>query len=359
MESRLKYSLNDESLLVNQPEISSNQILFPYPCQDSTHCSFYKIQIEGGYYEFELWGAQGGDARGNGNNELQPDSGGKGAYVSGRIKLKHRTMLYLYIGGKGEDQDCYENCKSPSKGGFNGGGEGGRDLWDETHPESSAGGGGATDIRLISGDNNEALKSRIIVAAGGGGAESSSETDGKFNDYRGGHGGTIEGIKFNTLTKVGKQKPDSDSSSSFGKGSSGMSIGQEKNGEITYYGGSTGGGGGGYYGGSSYTYDELKQNKFQYLVSGGAGGSSYVSGYTECNSVDWLPINSIQHNDSSIHYSNHKFYAITMKSGEETKYSGNGKIIIKFLSKLHETCLHKVILSQCYFQYYLIVILKS
>jgi len=46
-----------------------------------------------GYYEVELWGAQGG----NYSTSLQ---GGKGGYTSGFIKLNEGDTLYVYVGGQ-------------------------------------------------------------------------------------------------------------------------------------------------------------------------------------------------------------------------------------------------------------------
>ena len=59
--------------------------------------------------------------------------------------------MFLYIGGKGEDQTG--NARgSYGVGGYNGGGNGGADTC-EDDPESNAGGGGATDVRLINSQN--------------------------------------------------------------------------------------------------------------------------------------------------------------------------------------------------------------
>lgn len=79
-----------------------------------------------GMYQFELFGAQGG------NSECE---GGKGGKVTVDLKLNKNDEVQIVVGGQN---------------GYNGGGEG-----------NVANGGGATDIRI----NGE----RIAIAAGGGG----------------------------------------------------------------------------------------------------------------------------------------------------------------------------------------------
>lgn len=85
-----------------------------------------------GTYDIELWGAQGGN------------SGGKGAYVKGRISVDANQKLYLFIGGTN---------------GYNGGAAGGIYSYDSN-------GGGASDVRLL--NEITSLNSRIMVAGGGG-----------------------------------------------------------------------------------------------------------------------------------------------------------------------------------------------
>lgn len=118
-----------------------------------------------GYYQIELWGAQGGSSS---------TVGGKGAYTSGTIYLKKDEKIYVYVGESGG------NIQTAT---YNGGGYSGT-LY------NARSGGGATDIRLVSGswDEFESLKSRIMVAAGGGGS-----TAGNYG-CNGGAGGTLEGL---------------------------------------------------------------------------------------------------------------------------------------------------------------------
>ena len=158
-------------------KLESNKLLFEYPCESLTDCYPYKVNFGPGIYRFELWGAQGGDARYWNRVNIRPNSGGKGAFVSGYLKLPYSSSFYFYIGAKGEDQTGIKKGDF-GKGGYNGGGNGGGEENDDSYPESSAGGGGATDIRIIHDSQNEveSLKSRIAVAAAGGGASSNNES---------------------------------------------------------------------------------------------------------------------------------------------------------------------------------------
>ena len=132
--------------------INLNKTTFNYPCSSTTECKPIDVRLKRGIYKFELWGAQGGDSRTLYNKpNITHNTGGKGACVSGILSLYSTTHLYLYIGGRGEDQNGTE-AQAYGRGGFNGGGDGGIDLDDTDFPESSAGAGGATDIRLIEGD---------------------------------------------------------------------------------------------------------------------------------------------------------------------------------------------------------------
>lgn len=97
---------------------------------------------------------------------------GKGARVEATIPVTAGTILYIFVGGQGQNN----NFVPTQNGGWNGGGStGGSD------PCGTGGGGGASDIRI----GGLSLTNRIIVAGGGGGCAGS--------DYycfsRGGDGG--------------------------------------------------------------------------------------------------------------------------------------------------------------------------
>ena len=318
------------------PDFKGNQVLFKYPCTESNStCSPIFLLLSKGHYNFELYGAQGGNSRHLNSIEINPGSGGKGAYVSGTLDLKESHFFYLFIGGKGEDAST--NSDHYPMGGYNGGGNGGNENNGEEFNENSAAGGGATDIRLLPESSlNESLKSRIIVAAGGGGACSDNQTTGLTLDYRAGPGGNQTGISYNTVSIGGTQN-----SGFFGKGDNGLSF---ENQEMWGNGGSSGGGGGGYYGGYHVDAKTLT-TQTPHVGAGGAGGSSFVSGCKGCNSVSYFPINEIIHSGISTHYSNFIFRNIIMKSGEETfhspmnnndenGHSGNGAIVITLLGSI-------------------------
>jgi len=236
-----------------------------------------------GYYEIEAWGASGGRhlVSGVAGSYL----GGKGAYTKGKIFLEYGETLYIYVGGKGSDG----KLSTVVPGGYNGGGTGDYDHADD---EAAGAGGGATDIRLVSGlwDNFNSLRSRIMVAAGGGGS-----ADG----YTGGYGGSIQG-QDTLYSKGGTQV----SGYAFGKGMDGV----YKNSNVD-----VAGGGGGYYGG--YANSSGKASTYK---AAGAGGSSFVSGCTDCDAISIKTTkNNIIHTGQGVHYSGKEFTDIVMAAGNE------------------------------------------
>ena len=61
----IRYKLVDRSkgsIDVEKNDLSKS-ILFKYPCKNTSDCTPYDVFIPPGVYKFELWGAQGGDAR--------------------------------------------------------------------------------------------------------------------------------------------------------------------------------------------------------------------------------------------------------------------------------------------------------
>lgn len=272
-----------------------------------------------GNYEIELWGAAGGKVAYFIIPSMIENKNGRGAYVKGTIHLKEGDLLYVQVGGKGEDGKVHKEGSRftafgyPStggKGGYNGGGDG----FEDPETQAGGGGGGATDIRLVSGTWNdfESLKSRIMVASGGGGMS-------RFYEYKdsasagtgeSGSGGTLNGkdgkvnlgilehtYGFGSTQKTGYQ---------FGIGDHGQLCMTTLNG--------LGGGAGGYYG--SYSGRCGLQD---WEVPGGAGGaSSFVSGCKGCVAITKNSTkDKILFSDSSIHYSGLVFTNITMKSGDE------------------------------------------
>ena len=285
-------------------DLTNYSILLKYPCISNSSCYPYKVSLSPGKYRFELWGAQGGDGREH-EGEIVAGTGGHGAYTSGYLVLSNIKTFYFYLGGKGEDQ--WNKTKGAvSLGGYNGGGKGGIEPLDSYSPESSAGGGGATDIRFEA----NSLFSRIMVAAGGGGAQSYIDKT-KIIPYWGGAGGDLTGITHNNYHSPGTQT----SGNELGIGSDGLSY-------YTSSGDSTGGCGGGYYGG---TITEEARNADK-ACGGGAGGSSFISGYYRCNAIVPISDTEYKHSNSPNHYSKITFRNPIMYNGEEDITSPNGGI---------------------------------
>ena len=256
-----------------------------------------------GVYKIEAWGAQGGDGRYSNTVEYRDAAaGGKGAYVAGSIELKAGDTLYVYVGGQGGRTTYYST--TGGAGGWNGGGNGGTDT-DSSAREDGAGGGGATDIRLTDGvwNNTASLRSRIMVAGGGGGSSS------LVNDIRIGRpGGTLTAKGVTPYTVGGTQT----TGGGFGIGADGWSETQSSR----NYGG-FGGGGGGYYGGA---FGQLYPDAYGV---GGAGGSSFISGYLGCNAINASGAHTGQPN----HYSGKIFTDATMTEGVN---KGNGRALISW-----------------------------
>ena len=77
----------------------------------------HKINLFPAIYRFECWGAEGGKGRAEG--ELM-SVGGKGAFVSGILRLTKRKTFFLFVGGKGCDGSSQKFTNAC--GGWNGGG---------------------------------------------------------------------------------------------------------------------------------------------------------------------------------------------------------------------------------------------
>ena len=276
-----------------------------------------------GYYKIELWGAQGGTGMVNGS---AANTGGKGGYTTGIIKLNIGEELYLYVGGAGASA---KDQKEGGTAGYNGGGTGGSDnnYSSSGGNEPGAGGGGATDIRYFDDKPLESdlvwnstlgLNSRIMVAAGGAG--------GAYDAVVGYGGGLTGGTGTATSATPGSQV----SGNSFGQGGAGSSS----------YNGGPGGGGGGYYGGKSGQADG----------DSGSGGSSYISGHKGSvaitSSTSRTPKSGCTDGTTDItcsyHYSGKIFTETQMiagnasmpntSGGTETGHSGNGYAKITFIS---------------------------
>ncbi|EAX93620.1 hypothetical protein TVAG_336060 [Trichomonas vaginalis G3] len=233
--------------------------------------------------------------------------------------------MFLYLGGRGQDQDDATKSHIPALGGWNFGGKGGIDFNDDVHPyeplESGAGGGGSVDLRLMYIDINdqddlnesllnESLESRIMVAGSGGGAVSAEPNDWGMTD--GFPGGGTAAIS-NGLYSLG----GSQTKGIFGKGMDGKSS-------FSNLGGS-GGSGSGYRGGY-INFPSTTQDGFYSI--GGSGGSSYISGHFGCispyfkNDSEPTPLNSFH--ESGLFFTN-----TIMKSGNEEMPSPYNSSVIR------------------------------
>ena len=304
----------------SQNEVSAFQIgkSYDYPCTSQVNCHSTEVALIRGRYRIECYGASGGDS--------SKGKGGFGAYVAGIISLKRKKNFYLFIGAKGHTQLATKS--------YNGGGRG--SLYSSSE-SVSASGGGSTDIRLVNSNDQAGLLSRIMVAGAGGGAEA-------YNDgVNGGNAGFFEGEKgiisrksvldINQLSEPlggnstcgglrGMCLLDNDKTCSSNLHGHDGSFGFGGDASDYSYGS---GGGSGYFGGGGGTVTSG-------VVTSGAGGSSYVSGKKGSHSFIASNDGTIKESGSIIHSSGLFFTDIRYKNGVDTQYSGNGKVIITYLS---------------------------
>lgn len=302
-----------------------------------------------GKYEVELWGAQGAS-----DPTFKSASGGKGAYVSGNIKLNENTKLYIYVGGTN---------------GYNGGGSAGAAY----STQYGGNGGGATDVRLSNTTDFAGLKSRIAVAGAGGGASGPrGNTSGTFSSYfysaitgaaagvsgssdcndssrihyggsgsyGAGNGGNACDLDITSISGNGRGK--NGNNGSFGKGGTGGESGctsGPSNYCDDYSGGSGGGGGSGYFGGGG---GAGSGGWWAAVGADGGGGSSYISGNSSYNAISSSSTSdNITLQSNSNHYSGYIFTNTTIKKGNEsfqdpsgntvTGHSGNGYARITYI----------------------------
>ena len=140
-----------------------------------------------GVYKLEVFGAAGGDQVSNGYYGKDA-LGGRGGYSVGYLNLTKDQVLYVYVGGKGEN---VSNQVVNQKGGYNGGAGGSsysdtasNDEWTEINNNTIyiAPGGGATHIATVNrGTLNTYYSNRedVLIAAGGGGGAIYSYCSGK------------------------------------------------------------------------------------------------------------------------------------------------------------------------------------
>ena len=257
----------------------------PNPVTNITYtgeCTTY-IAKSDGYYNLEVWGAQGG-------NYNTTYVGGLGGYSKGIVHLTKGTTLYVCVGGQPQ---TVTTTKTAVPGGFNGGGNGFNRDYSSTYTYGQAG-GGATDIRI--GQNS--LYARVIVAGGGSGSNN------RISGYAGGglSGVTGQSGYAGTQTSAG-------SGGSFGQGGSASTSGNN------YKYGASGGGGGFYGGGATTSYsDSTNYDKYT------GGGSGYV--YTNATASSY-PSGCLLNST----------YYLTASSTTQGTNTGHGKATITYIGK--------------------------
>lgn len=295
--------------------------------RDESKNGYYRVaEGAGGTYLLQLWGGDGADVDGAG-------VGGAGGYVYGTVELEEGDILYYRIGGDGAPVvNVYEN-----EGGANGGAGHG-----EQGSSTVGGGGGYSAFFLFSAaggdadrfateylnENGELKVTRIsetdrvskhlMIAGGGGGggaegSYASQTADGGAGGYvnntnageepiiitggtvfPGGDGMTTGGILIDNLDSVrgkgGLDVPQDPPSTLLGiddaktannwEGTNNPGIEGGAGGASEWRGGA---GGAGYAGGTGgiMTSQYLPTN-----VSGGGGGSSYISNLVSYDSFD-------------------------------------------------------------------------
>ena len=270
----------------NVIEIKVGKINYTTNFTYTGECTTY-ISKSDGYYNLEVWGAQGG-------NYNTTYVGGLGGYSKGIVHLTKGTTLYVCVGGQPQ---TVTTTKTAVPGGFNGGGNGFNRDYSSTYTYGQAG-GGATDIRI--GQNS--LYARVIVAGGGSG--SNNRTSG----YAGGGTSGISGQSgyAGTQTSAG-------SGGSFGQGGSASTSGNN------YKYGASGGGGGFYGGGAGTSYsDSTNYDKY----SGGGSGYVYTSS-TASSYPSGCLLNST--------------YYLTASSTTQGTNTGHGKATITYIGKELDT----------------------
>ncbi len=245
-------------------------------------CTTYMAKSDG-YYNLEVWGAQGG-------NYNTTYVGGLGGYSKGIVHLTKGTTLYVCVGGQPQ---TVTTTKTAVPGGFNGGGNGFNRDYNSTYTYGQAG-GGATDIRI--GQNS--LYARVIVAGGGSGSNN------RISGYAGGglSGVTGQSGYAGTQTSAG-------TGGSFGQGGSATTSGSN------YRYGASGGGGGFYGGGAGTSYsDSTNYDKYS------GGGSGYV--YTSSTASSY-PSGCLLNSN----------YYLASASTTQGINTGHGKAMITYLGK--------------------------
>lgn len=145
-----------------------------------------------GYYQLECWGGQAGNVKTAWEERW---SGGQGGYTRTYVKLKKGDVLYIGVGGQGQNSEGPGNWSTYVGGGWNGGANGGSVYdYDAGNYNNTGGGGGATHIALNNNrgtlNNYSSYQDEVLGVAGGGGGATYASSRGWGN---GGSGGGTSG----------------------------------------------------------------------------------------------------------------------------------------------------------------------
>jgi hypothetical protein len=300
--SSLKFTLNNSHINV---DTYHNTYYLPYPCINHTFCFPYVSHLPPGYYNLEVWGAQGGTYKAD-------NRGGKGGYSRGILNLKTTTKAFFYVGASGI---VTNELLVLSPTAFNGGGSG-----KSSRVDHASSGGGASDVRLV----GESLYHRVIVAGGGGGS-------GQYgSDCIGGAGGGMNGI--NGM----RCHPQSSGGTNGTQTNGGITTSQGINGAFGYGGNKTTwdgcGGGGGWFGGGAGSA----------FISAGGGGSGFVFNTDTFSNArnQGLVLSKSFLLSNSITLSGEEEFPAFKSFDNETGHELNGAIAITLLQYNHCTYQH-------------------
>lgn len=235
-----------------------------------TEASQSFVAPEAGYYKLEVWGAQGGNAKGG--TGVHDGGGGLGSYSVGLTHLKANEKVYIYVGGGGNNMKL-KGIEEKVGDSYNGGGRATIQPW-TGGPLYAGGGGGATHISKTDTLLKDTNISDLIIAAGGGGGATSNDCSLPGHRGQGGHAGGDTGTSGNSGVWSGgiggSQQPMGDYTNSCDVQTNsreyeiipGYGQGCSPNGQYRYA--MRVAGGGGYYGGQCGCH------------GGGGGGSGYI-----------------------------------------------------------------------------------
>lgn len=295
---------NSQRLIVEFEDETYATILFVFNEEDDFAMAPVEFDYTGseqiftvphtGYYKLEVWGAQGGDGYYNSYRAY----GGYGSYSAGIIKLIENRVLYINIGGEGEDGSMPgRGLTVKAAGGYNGGGDGFSYYpSDKDEDFGNGGGGGATHIATVSGllssfsSNKDNL---LIVAGGGGGASTSWYTQGYYK-YNGGHAGGYNGDEGTSWSGHVYGTAGTQISGGTGCGSANIGLGGNgctggSGGGAGYFGGGGSGQWGSAGGGSGYIGNSLLKQKSMYCYNCSTSNDESTLTYSTTN-VSETPI---------------------------------------------------------------------